>query len=1179
MPTSNLLSSRLSSATRTGAGVLNPGNTYFYREDSGYAVDLARLSDGQLGPVGGYQAFSVMPNQVSLTFNLDLSVRPAGYDIATIKTYASWDSGRDGQAYAVEYSTAANPGQFALLATVSRFDNTDFPTVPNYGYDMDQYMASYYMSMANALMSTDPMMASMYMSMASMYQSSSPFTENTNESSTMVRLTDTSGVLASGVAALRFNFSGVENGGTAFREFVVEGVAVAAPTTVSGLVTDLTSFNVGGVVTFEGGRFAPLSSSSLPNIRIASGHVGTFDAASADIVGSGSVVIDGQSLTLAGSATSTINLSGGVSGAGGLINTGGNNVVWGNYTGATVVSGGTLVNVGASQSASNQIAAGATLEFNVTTGTAASGTTVFSGAGTLLKTGSGRLMWGTTAATFGFGSGALIRVAEGILVGGSDWSEVWTDNRSDLQVDAGARFEGVEASVRVNRLSGTGVVATGLADPAYHGLTVGVDGGDSSFAGTIVDTDSVGGAVGRLHKVGAGEMVLTGASTYSGGTTLHAGSLRAGNGAALGTGTITLIAGVLSADGAVARTLTNAVFVGGDVTLGDVVKSGALTLSGSVNLGAGATVTFASDVILTGGVTSAGILTKAGAGILSLSGTAVVSSSVVVDAGLLTNNGSISGPVSVAAGGTLGGTGTLAGPLNVAGVLAPGNSPGILEQAAGPATFAAGSSFLAELGGTVAGDGDGFHDQFFVQNGPASLSAAGAGVRLDVAGWVEADGTTVFQPGRADVFTLLRASGGISGGFADLTNQDYSTWVIYDNRSDPSHQFGNLYGTGLTGGQSFADWGAGANRSSLAGALWLAAVTPSDSSTNANPAGFIDGDTAAGRLAIALMTTPSPDATLDAWSSETFFGASDYVLTAMRSVTDAAAGQSSFVKEGAWTLGAGYARADATFTGGSAVAFDRPLRSGSGFVVVSRDLGASGRMGFFVAQNSGHTQTQTTRSDYEGVLFGLNGSYRFAGAFPVTLRAAATRARLEFDSRRTVATAVSGNGGAVSSSEVARASDVALRGWGLQASAEVRAYAHGAFTVSPLIGYVSGRSTVEAFAEAGADASLAVSAFDTRSSRGLAGVSLGWQAREDVTLTLLATMEHESGRDDSVVAGLGGQSFVATDAVSDGSISNLGVGASVRLTPTATLSVGAEFRESGETHEDLRVNASVSWRF
>jgi outer membrane autotransporter protein len=90
---------------------------------------------------------------------------------------------------------------------------------------------------------------------------------------------------------------------------------------------------------------------------------------------------------------------------------------------------------------------------------------------------------------------------------------------------------------------------------------------------------------------------------------------------------------------------------------------------------------------------------------------------------------------------------------------------------------------------------------------------------------------------------------------------------------------------------------------------------------------------------------------------------------------------------------------------------------------------------------------------------------------------------------------------------------------------------------------------------------------------------LGWQAREDVTLTLLATMEHESGRDDSVVAGLGGQSFVATDAVSDGSISNLGVGASVRLTPTATLSVGAEFRESGETHEDLRVNASVSWRF
>jgi hypothetical protein len=34
------------------------------------------------------------------------------------------------------------------------------------------------------------------------------------------------------------------------------------------------------------------------------------------------------------------------------------------YTGATVVSGGKLIQVGTSQSSSNQIAAGATLEFN-----------------------------------------------------------------------------------------------------------------------------------------------------------------------------------------------------------------------------------------------------------------------------------------------------------------------------------------------------------------------------------------------------------------------------------------------------------------------------------------------------------------------------------------------------------------------------------------------------------------------------------------------------------------------------------------------------------------------------------------------------------------------------------------------------------------------------------------------
>ncbi|MGA0028570.1 MAG: hypothetical protein ACO3IG_01260 [Opitutales bacterium] len=756
-------------------------------------------------------------------------------------------------------------------------------------------------------------------------------------------------------------------------------------------------------------------------------------------------------------------------------------------------------------------------------------------------------------------------------------------------------------------IAGTSLILQGDSFISADGTLTTPVGTGVSFTGPITGAG--------ILRSESGNNTLSGANT-SGGTEVVGGSITLlaadalpQDGNLINGGTVILPnAGVGTRTYAINFTLTGtgansvgALELGTNDTADSSVLSGTLTVTGDAKLrteGSGGTQTFAGNidvqnaatleffsaagsrgVIANGATTSPSDFNKTGLGSLALASGSTLSAPLTVSAGKFVVNGAVTGSVTVLSGSTLGGSGTISGPVTVSGVLAPGNSPGILVQAAGPATLAAGSSFLAELGGTVAGDGDGFHDQFYVQNGPLTLSTSGAGVRLDVASWVEADGVTVFQPARTDVFTILRASNGISGTFADITNPDYSTWMIYDNSSDPAHQFGNLYGTGLTGGQSFANWGTNANRAALAGAIWSAAVTPSASSTNANPAGFIDGNTAAGRMAVALMTAPSLDAVLDSWSPESFFGASDYVLTAMRSVTDAAAAQASYVKEGVWTLGAGHAHADSTFTGGSSSVFDRRLRSGSGFAAISRDLGSSGRLGLFVAQNSGHTETQASKMDYAGVIFGLNGNYRFEGRYPVTVRVAATRALLEFDSSRSVSSAVSGNGAAVSAVESATASDVELRGWGAQASVEVQAFTRGAFTLSPLVGYVYGRSTVEAFAEAGADASLAVSAFDARSSRGLAGLSLGWQASADVRLTMLATMEHESSRDDSLVAGLGGQAFASGDSVADSSISNIGVGALVRLTPAATLSVGAEYRQSGETREDLRLNASVNWRF
>lgn len=203
----NLLSTSLASASRTGEGVPSPGSLYFYREDSGYTVELARLYDGQFGEAGGVSSASVLPNQVSLTFNLDLLASPAGYDLSSIRTYAGWDDGRDGQQYTVEYSTASDPGTFLPLASVTRFDNTNFPTFWGWVWD-DQ---------------AEDMVPG--------------WETDTSKASTLVWLQADSGLLAQNVGAVRFNFSGVENGGTGFREFVIEGSAVAAvpePATLFG---------------------------------------------------------------------------------------------------------------------------------------------------------------------------------------------------------------------------------------------------------------------------------------------------------------------------------------------------------------------------------------------------------------------------------------------------------------------------------------------------------------------------------------------------------------------------------------------------------------------------------------------------------------------------------------------------------------------------------------------------------------------------------------------------------------------------------------------------------------------------------------------------------------------------------------------------------------------------------
>ena len=65
---------------------------------------------------------------------------------------------------------------------------------------------------------------------------------------------------------------------------------------------------------------------------------------------------------------------------------------------------------------------------------------------------------------------------------------------------------------------------------------------------TFTVSQSLGGG-GSLSKFGAGTLVLSGSSSYTGGTTLYAGTTRLGNAAGLGNGSLYLVAGTLDLNG------------------------------------------------------------------------------------------------------------------------------------------------------------------------------------------------------------------------------------------------------------------------------------------------------------------------------------------------------------------------------------------------------------------------------------------------------------------------------------------------------------------------------------------------------------------------------------------------------------------------------------------------------
>ena len=288
-----------------------------------------------------------------------------------------------------------------------------------------------------------------------------------------------------------------------------------------------------------------------------------------------------------------------------------------------------------------------------------------------------------------------------------------------------------------------------LAPSASTLVLGGTNTGPNSMGNNISNT---GGAALSLRKEGAGRWDIGGVNTFTGNTTLNAGTLGIASSTGMSSGTLTINGGRVASVTS-PRTPTNNIIVGGDFKLGGLSNS--ITLNGTMDLGAGVrTITLDNSATLGGAISNGGLTLGTGSAgrTLTLTGTSSYSGATAVASGTLAINGSITSAVSVASSGSLGGNGSIGGSV----------------------TLQSGGGLAAKISDWNGAAGVGYDDLSV-----ASLNASSVPItlKIDTTGLVNFTET-------AKSFTILNATGSItnfSSGNVTVTTTGFSgtgTWTL-----------------------------------------------------------------------------------------------------------------------------------------------------------------------------------------------------------------------------------------------------------------------------------------------------------------------------------------------------------------------------------------------------------------